>query len=63
MMKPEEFKKLRLKLGYTQKQVADALGIAKNSAARFERGEMRISEPVARLLRMIAAQRKQPKPR
>lgn len=40
---------LRRKLNWTQAQLADALGVAANTVARYERGELKIPEPVARL--------------
>jgi DNA-binding transcriptional regulator YiaG len=53
-MKPQELKKIREQLGLTQAQLAELVGIAPNSIARQERGEIGIREPLARLLRMIA---------
>ncbi len=43
----------RLRLGLTQAQLAQRLGVQSNSVARLERGERGISEPVARLVRLI----------
>lgn len=40
----------------TQAQLAELLGVAKNSVARWERDEMGIREPAARLLRVLALQ-------
>ncbi len=37
--------------------MADAVGVSSNTVARWERGEMAISEPAARLLQKIAAER------
>ena len=53
-MKPQELKKIRKQLGLTQAQLAELVGIAPNSIARQERGEIGIREPLAKLLRMIA---------
>ena len=57
-MTPNELGKIRQRLGWTQEKLANAVGVACNSVARWERGEMKISEPAARLIRMIAAQNK-----
>jgi transcriptional regulator with XRE-family HTH domain len=50
-----ELKDIRAKLELTQKQLAELVGIAANNLARQERGELGISEPVARLIRLLAA--------
>ena len=54
-MTAKELRKIREQLGWTQKQLAEAVGIAPNNIACQERGEIGISEPVARLLRLIAS--------
>lgn len=54
-----QLRKYRKALGYTQKQLAEALGVAPNSVARWERGEMKITEPVARLVQLLSAQKGQ----
>ncbi len=38
--------------------LAEAVGVTSNTVARWERGEMTISEPAARLLQKIAAEEK-----
>jgi transcriptional regulator with XRE-family HTH domain len=43
----------RKALGMTQVELARALGVDPNTVARYERNEMRIPEPVARLARLI----------
>jgi transcriptional regulator with XRE-family HTH domain len=53
-MNAGELRKLRKKLGWSQAQLAREVGVATNSVARWERGEMAISEPVARLIQRIA---------
>lgn len=50
-----ELRRCRTRLGLTQKQMADRIGIHWNSLARMERNEMTIVEPVARLVRLLAA--------
>jgi len=53
-VKGAELRAIRKRLGKTQAQLADAVGVATNTIARYERDEMRISEPIARLVRIIA---------
>jgi DNA-binding transcriptional regulator YiaG len=53
-----EIRALREKLGWTQMALAEAVGVTSNTVARWERGEMTISEPAARLLQKIAAEEK-----
>ncbi len=49
-------------LMWTQSQLAEAVGVSGNTVARWEREEMAISEPVARLiLRIHAEQKAKPK--
>ena len=48
---------LRQQLGWTQVALADTVGVTSNTVARWERGEMAISEPTVRLLKKIAAER------
>jgi len=54
-MKGIELRKHRKQLGLTQKQMAKTIGLHWNSLARMERDEIGISEPVVKLVRMIAA--------
>ena len=51
-----ELKHIREKLGWSQARLAEAVGVAPNSIARQERGELGIKESLARLIRMVAAQ-------
>ena len=51
-----EIRAFRKKLGWTQMAFADAIGVTSNTVARWERGEMAISEPAARLVKKIAAE-------
>ena len=53
-----EIRALRAKLGWTQMALAEAVGVTSNTVARWERGEMAISEPASRLLQKIAAEEK-----
>jgi transcriptional regulator with XRE-family HTH domain len=54
-MNAEELKAIRQRLGLTQEQLAGKVGVAPNSIARQERGELGIRESLARLLRLIDA--------
>ena len=36
---PQKLKKARLEAGYTQKQIAEIIGIPQNNICRYERGE------------------------
>ena len=47
-------RKIRKGLGLTQKELAVLVGVATNSIARQERGEMGIRESLARLIRLTA---------
>ncbi|MGO9059425.1 MAG: DUF1870 family protein [Candidatus Binataceae bacterium] len=55
-MTGKEIRALRRKLDWTQVAVAEAIGVTSNTVARWERGEMAISEPTARLLKKIVAE-------
>jgi transcriptional regulator with XRE-family HTH domain len=48
-----ELRQIRKRLGLTQQKMAEQVGITANSLARQERGEQRISEPQARLVRLL----------
>jgi DNA-binding transcriptional regulator YiaG len=50
-----EFRQLRRRVGLTQLQLSQALGVRANTVARWERGELRIGEPAARLLTVLAS--------
>lgn len=52
-MKGEELRRLRRQLGLTQVEMAERLGVAANTVARWERNEMSINEPAARLARFL----------
>ncbi len=53
-----EIRAFRKKLGWTQVALDEAIGVTSNTVARWERGEMAISEPASRLLQKIAAEEK-----
>jgi DNA-binding transcriptional regulator YiaG len=57
------FKQKRGHLGLTQVQLAKRLGVSPNAVARWERGERRISEPVARLLTLLCRMQRMNAPR
>ena len=54
-MTATELREIRARLGWSQQRLADAAGVARNSIARQERGELGIRESLARLLRLIAS--------
>lgn len=53
-----ELRKQRKNLGLTQVQLADRLGVSGNAVARWERGERRISQPVALLIELLIQSKK-----
>lgn len=53
LMFPSEIRKHRRRSGYTQKQLADALGIAKETVCRWEKGYMIQSIAYDKLLRLF----------
>jgi DNA-binding transcriptional regulator YiaG len=48
-----ELREIRQKLGLSQHKLAPQLGLHWNTLARFERGEINISGPVAILARLL----------
>jgi DNA-binding transcriptional regulator YiaG len=46
----EEVKRIRRRLGLTQTELAEALGVRRGAVARWENGARRVTEPIARLL-------------
>lgn len=52
-MTGDELKDLRAKLGLTQLQLAEKLGVARNTVTRWEMGIRSIPEPVVRLLEFL----------
>ena len=57
-MTGEEVRRLRERLGPTQVQLAELVGVAPNSVARWEREEMKVRESAARLMQLLAQQRR-----
>ena len=53
IMKGNALRTQRTALGMTQKELALALGVDSNTVARYERNELGIPEPVARLVMLI----------
>jgi transcriptional regulator with XRE-family HTH domain len=49
-----ELRRLRRRLGLTQRELAELVGVHANSIARQERGELGIKESLARLVRLLA---------
>ncbi len=54
-MKGIELKRIRARLGLTQRELAERLAVALNSVARWERDEVIITETMARFIRLFAA--------
>jgi DNA-binding transcriptional regulator YiaG len=50
----KELRAIRMRLKLTQVALADQLGVTGNTVARWERDEVRITEPMSRLVRMLA---------
>lgn len=48
-----QIKELRKALGYTQARLAEEVGVTANTLARYERGELRPSPPVMKLLKLL----------
>ena len=53
-MKAKELRKFRIVLGLTQAGLAKAVGVTPNAIALAERGERGISEPLGRLVKLLA---------
>jgi putative transcriptional regulator len=48
-----QIKELRKALGYTQARLAEEVGVTANTVARYERGELKPSPPVMKLLKLL----------
>jgi putative transcriptional regulator len=57
-MKGKELRDVRKRLKLTQVEFAELVGVTSNTVARWERDEMGIREPIARLIQRIAASEK-----
>ena len=53
-MDGNQLRALREQLGWTQVQMAEQLGVTANTIARWERDEMAIFEPAAKLVEILA---------
>ena len=53
VMNAAELRKLRKRAGLTQAALAKRLGLTTNAVARWEQQVRSISEPMARLIRMV----------
>ena len=53
-MTPQEIKQARKKLGLKQRELAELLGVTTKSVGCWEAGIQNISQPTARLLRLLA---------
>ena len=53
-MKGDELRRIRNRLAWTQTEMAVRLGVTRNSVARWERDEVSIREPMARLIKFVA---------
>lgn len=52
-MSGKQLHKIRKQLEWTQAQLAQAVGVSRNTVARWERDEVGVGEPAARLVRRI----------
>jgi len=50
----DELRRIRRRLGLTQAAMAERLAVTPNTVARWERNEVPIREPMARLIRLLA---------
>jgi DNA-binding transcriptional regulator YiaG len=55
-----ELRRLRTRLKLTQKQLAGEIGVTENTVARWERDEVKISEPAVKLLQTIRRAKNEP---
>jgi len=63
-MTKEEFKEARKRLGLTQRELGDALGLDSQTISRLERGEHGIKETTAMALEsLLPSERHRPGPR
>lgn len=50
-------RKIRQHLALTQAQLAEQLGVTSNTVARWERDEVRITEPMTKLIQLLSGQK------
>ncbi len=62
-MTGKQLRKIRDRLKWTQVQLAEAVGVTSNTVARWERGEVPIREPMAKLILTVTAKGKHTKRR
>ncbi len=62
-MTPKELRKRRTALSVTQAELAARIGVHWSTVARWEQGVRQISEPVARLIQIVAHSAKRRKGR
>jgi len=62
-MAGKQLRVIRKHLKWTQVQMAEAVGVTSNTVARWERGEVPIREPMARLILTVTAKGKRIKRR
>ena len=60
-MDGQTFRELRLKLAYSQAELAREIGVSANTVARWERGELPVNRPAARVLELLLLLRKRRK--
>jgi transcriptional regulator with XRE-family HTH domain len=56
-MKPNAVRDLRRELGLSQAEFARLVGVAPNSVARWERGELGMRPTTARLIELLVAKK------
>lgn len=54
-LKPAELKRIRLRLDLTQTELAEQLGVTRNTVTRWETGARKIAAPVAIAIRAVAS--------
>lgn len=57
LMTGPQLRRVRKALSLSQAALAERLGIHSNTLARYERGELVIAEPVARLAKLLGGAR------
>ncbi len=62
-MTGEELRRIRKRLGLTQASLAEQLAVTPTTVARWERDEVPIREPMARLIQLLAKTKGEPKPK